>query len=131
MVPVFCIIFTLSLSGQGVRGGPISFDIDVATYRVKGEWSYAEVYFSVPRNHLTHSETGEIFEAYYEIGVNILLDDSLVSEKTWKRIDRTDSLNQITEGQHLYDQTAFYLKENKYRIQARITDLLADIGGWY
>jgi len=115
---------------QSISGGQIPFDIDIATFRAQKDWSYLEVYLSVPRNKLSHDESDGMFVASYEIEVNIYLNDSLVTQKQWRNVDRAASLDQITGSQYLYGQAAFYLKEGRYKLRTRVTDVNKDIGGW-
>lgn len=118
------------INAQNINGGQIPFDIDIATFRAQQDWSYLEVYLSVPRDGLSHKESDGMYVASYEIAVNIFYNDSLVTRKQWKNVDRADSPDQITKSQYLYGQAAFYLKEGRYKVRTRVTDLNLNIGGW-
>lgn len=128
MLCLFC--FFSFASAQTVRGGAISFDVDVARFQASEGWTYVEIYYAIPRDGLEYRAVEDQFKAQFEIGANIIVGDSVVAQKAQQSVDVTDSLEAIQEGQFFYNVFSFYLKEGSYKLRARITDLWQDKGGW-
>lgn len=125
------VIGSVELLGQGMYGGDIQFDIDLARFRASDDWSYLEIYFSIPRKEFEHRKVENHYQATFEMGVNLFIEDSLVAEKIWKGIDRIDSLSALKSWQRVNTQSSFFLNEGRFKLRARVTDLSQKKGGWY
>jgi GWxTD domain-containing protein len=135
----FCIMMILIpafLRAEGVRGGDIFYEVDVARFKTAEDWTFLEIYFSIPRDALSHDalshkKADDGYKASFEMGISIFSGDSLIAEKTVQNIDPVASLDEIKQGQRLFNAFSIYLKEGKYKLRTHVTDLLKMQGGWH
>lgn len=130
LISIF-IIFVTSLSfSQGMRGGTIQFDLDMATFSGSQGFSYLEIYFSLPRDAITHAQKDDGYVARFQTMINMFRGDSLLNSKVDAHSDLVQSLEEITPQQKLHSLFPFYLKSNDYRIRFQVTDLETGQSGW-
>jgi len=121
---------------EGIRGGTIFYEIDIARFRTAEDWTYLEIYFSIPRDGLSHDalshqKADDGYKASFEMGISLFSGDSLISEKTVQNIDPVASLDEIKQGQRLFNAFSLYLKKGTYKLRTHVTDLLKMQGGWH
>jgi GWxTD domain-containing protein len=97
--------------------------MDHAAFRASEDWTYLELYFTMPRDMLQHAPKADRFEAMYETTVSLYFADSLAMQKNWKDSDTVTSMDDIKRGQSITNQTSFYIKEGTYKIRTAIVDL--------
>ncbi|RQV98151.1 GWxTD domain-containing protein [bacterium] len=131
---IFLIIFlfgiSFSLSAQGMRGGEIPFEMDVAQFHAGDGWSYLEVYFSMSRSGISHVQTGSRFEGRLETNIRIMKVDSVLNEKKDTLVDPVDDLKELEAGLRVFNVYSFYLKPGVYKIRFQSTDLNTGQSGW-
>jgi len=136
---LFCmtVLFIPTFSqAEGIRGGTIFYEIDIARFRTAEDWTYLEIYFSIPRDGLSHDalshqKADDGYKASFEMGISLFSGDSLISEKTVQNIDPVASLDEIKQGQRLFNAFSLYLKKGTYKLRTHVTDLLKMQGGWH
>ena len=136
---LFCaIVFLIPKFSKAkeMRGGTIFYEVDVARFSTAEEWTFLEIYFSIPRDGLSHDalshkKADDGYKASFEMGISLFSGDSLISEKTVQNIDPIASLDEIKQGQRLFNAFSLYLKEGKYKLRTHVTDLLKMQGGWH
>lgn len=117
---VFIAVFFTCLSAKSELVKP-GIQVDFAQFQAGKDWEYIEVYYSLQRNHLGHTPNGSHYEAIYIFHVQISKDDSIVTEQSWQRLDRVESMNEIKEGQFVYDQVSFFLRPGAFDVKTLLT----------
>lgn len=125
------LLASVPVQAEGLRGGTIFYEIDVARFYASEEWTFLEIYFSIPREVLTHKKEENLYKAAFEMGISLFQGDSLLSQKTIQNVDPVDSLDEIKQGQRLFNAFSVYLKEGTYKLRTRVTDLQKMQGGWH
>jgi len=113
-----------------MRGGDIAFDMDVARFRAGEGWTYLEIYFSVPRNAVTHIPADSGFLARLETEIRIMRRDSVLMHKQDILVDPVDDLSELDAVSDLYNVFPFYLKPGEYDIRFHVTDVNSGKSGW-
>ena len=106
-----------SLSAQGLRGGEIPFEMDMAQFHAGDGWSYLEVYFSMARNGISHVQTGSRFEGRLETTISIFKGDSILTDKKHTLADPVDDLKELEAGLRVFNVYSFYLRPGVYKIR--------------
>jgi len=119
---LFCLITVVSY-GQFKKNTEKQVQMDYAAFQAKEDWTYLEMYFTIPRDALKRTSEGNLFRAEYTTAVYLYAGDSLAMEKSWKDVDSVQSMEDIKKGQSLTNQTSFFIKEGHYKVKAVITDL--------
>ncbi len=99
---------------------------DIARFKAEEDYSYVEVYFSIPRDHLEYRTAGQEIKAEFTVQINVFIGDSLVHRDAWRGSDKIDSFSQIQAGQRINDKAGMYLREGKYDLEIAITDLAGE-----
>jgi GWxTD domain-containing protein len=123
-------IFSASSFAQMDKGGELKFDVDVARFRGPDNFTYLELYFSIPRSQIEHKSSGDRYVGKYEIDVNVLRNDSLVVADSLDNEDGVKSLDEISPGQNLYELIPLYIQKGEYRLRTRLEDLSSQKVGW-
>lgn len=131
LLSMLIFLASVPLRGEELRGGTVFYEIDMARFYASEEWTFLEIYFSIPREMLTHKKEGDLYKATFEMGISLFQDDSLLSEKTIQNVDPITSLDEIKQGQRLFNAFSLYLKEGTYKLRTRVTDLQKMQGGWH
>jgi len=127
---ILILLLSVQLYGQDVSDGTIPVSMDFAQFRASDGWVYLELYFSFPREGVEYLEKDNRFISNQNIEVDLFLNDSLITTKSWKEIDQVDSLGQIRKGQFLNNQVSFYIQPGMYEARVRISDLNRMTTGW-
>jgi len=133
LILVLSIVFGLfsSLFSEVKRGGDILIQVDVCRFKAKEGWTFLETYFAFPRNQLSHEQVGDNYEANFEIRINIVSNDSLVTSRAWQLVDRVTSLEDIKSGQQIFDLYSVFIREGHYTLKALVRDQKGGKSGWY
>jgi GWxTD domain-containing protein len=118
------------LLGQDIKMDEIPFDMDVARFRASDDWSYLEVYFSIPREKLDYRKKDDHYQSDFRIQVEVFSKDSLAARYQRDISDQIDSLGSLRVGQYIYDQASFYLREGNYSIRGGVLDLFHKTENW-
>jgi GWxTD domain-containing protein len=131
LICMLIIFASVPLQAEELRGGTVFYEIDVARFYASEEWTFLEIYFSIPREMLTHKKEENLYKASFEMGISLFQEDSLLSQKTIQNVDPITSLDEIKQGQRLFNAFSVYLKEGTYKLRSRVTDLQKMQGGWH
>ena len=119
-----CFIFVTTLAfSQGMRGGNIQFDLDMACFSGSEGFSYLEIYFSMARDAVTHVDVENGSLARFQTVINMFRGDSLLNSKVDAHSDLLADSARIGLQEKLHSIFPFYLKPNDYRIRFQVTDL--------
>jgi len=102
-----------------------TFSADVAKFKAEKGLTYLEIYTSLPRNQLRYEIEGDRFVGNFEIEVSIIKNDSIYYRNSHKKIDYTQNLSDIKEGQKLLNCLKIFMKDGSYRLNLKITDLIS------
>ncbi len=131
LISIVMIVLHISfLFAQKQNFDKVPFYTDHALFRASQEWSFLEVYLSIPRGELNYQRDKDAYIANFRTQVELISNDSLASQYTRDFIDRIDSLGTIKEGQSIYDLASFYLKEGEYQIRSGVFDPYHKTENW-
>lgn len=111
------LVFSIILSGQNSQEKDVNIQIDFSQFRGDQDRSILEIYYSIPRNAITHYETENGIEGEYNFQCRILYKDEIVSNLSWKGQDAASSLIDIIPTQTIIDYHLLLLKPNEYKIE--------------
>ncbi len=99
------------------------FTIDASSFKQSDGYIYQEIYLMIQRNRLQFVQAVEGYEAEYQIKIDLINRDSLLSTTSWEVVDRALQLEDITPRQKLPDIVVFTLAPGKYKVDCTVTDL--------
>jgi len=126
LVQVFILLYFLSVASVvGQDKNTIHLDLDFAQFRLRENVAYLEVYYSIPRETISHEKVTQGYRGAFQIAAQILKNDSLLLTDTLHVEDRIDSLKQISPGQKFAELSMFRLANGSYSIKSELLDLVS------
>ena len=118
--------FLVAFNGVGQeKRSALRFNLDFAQFRMNEKTSYFEIYYSVPREDISHETIDDGYRGAFQIATKIIRDDSLFFADTLNIEDRIKSLEQISSGQKFAELSPFILTQGNYLIKSALTDLVS------
>ncbi|MGH9891404.1 MAG: GWxTD domain-containing protein, partial [bacterium] len=110
----------LTAQPRQTAGGvePFALSADYALFRGTNDQTHLEIYYSIPRSHLTLTGAPEATE---RAGVLLVVmrmwkESTLVLNEQWKLESRMEDPTQGTPGQSLVDQRRFVVEPGRYEL---------------
>lgn len=116
-------LFFLFSIEAGAQTSPLKFELDFAQFRTSSDFIYLEIYYSLFRNQLKFIPDENKYRADFNIHTKIFMDDSVVVQDVLDNVTYADSLSQITASQRLPNLSGFVIREGKYKLNVKVTDL--------
>jgi GWxTD domain-containing protein len=127
LVPLLLIsFFLLTIVAVGQEENILlQYDRDFAQFRMNKEVVYLEIYYSIPRQGISHKTVAEGYRGAFQIATQIIKNDTKLLTDTINVEDHVESLSQISPGQKFAEISSFALAEGSYLIKSELIDLLS------
>lgn len=123
VIALSCCLFGFSAVGQ--NKSKLQFDVDLAQFRMSEKAVYLEIYYTIPREAITHTKSSKGYNGAFQITTQISNNDSILTTDTLNVEDSIESLEQISPGQKFAELSCFHLPKGSYTIRAELIDLIS------
>ncbi len=107
----------------------LNFDLSLATFRGNDQFSYVEVYVSVPVRYLTFVPDGNSFKIGFLLELKISKGDSIVSNQVFNHVFTSEFDSTRNPNQVLPAVKRVFLKADTYTFFIKVTDLKGEKNG--
>ncbi len=107
----------------------IELQLDFARYEAGDKRTLTEIYYSFPRNNLSHVWKNGEYTAEYTVQLNVSSKDSLIQKFEWGGQDKVLAMADINGDQKISDLYSLVLTEAYYLLEVIVTDLNSGSAG--
>ena len=97
-----------------------NFSVDFARFRAKDNYTYLELYYSIPRDYLSFKAEEEGLVSEYKINIGIYISENLLARKSISGINLAKSFDEIKKGQQVMELYPVYLQPGEYLIKSSL-----------
>jgi GWxTD domain-containing protein len=125
-LPKFVVLIFL-VAQAGVSFAGLAIDLDYACFSGRDSLAYVEVYASVQRSQLVHTEVDSGFVSRFRLILDIDLDGKPLVTDTLHGVDAVANEEELKAGQFFPHVFAFYMRPGRYDARATLMDEMGKI----